>query len=738
MSVRSISLSTPNEQTNGSSSEKAEPSVEKCFNVFLCRVCYQQIENPKQKFLKDLLCNVHGKEFEAMPQEPLSQKIKQIRKEKNVTIKTLVKKTGFSKSLIEKYTRGEASNVDKLEELLTALGEDLAVVFEKKGTEGSVATAAQLKCQVCPAEGRKYKGLPLCDRHIKQYLDNCESKDYFGKKISLLLKNSNISQTKLAKKMEYDRTEFSRFTIGALTPDITRLVQIAWCSNTPFAYFFDDAKQLSTVTSNSAHQTIDSSVNSQEEASVVSGEQSVTEGDASISQGLIPVCRVCEKVIKVLQQYQLCDQHGEIFKTMQKNRKETGNRLKGIMNEKNLDLKAVTNLTKLNIGTIKKYISGERLEIDTLETICVVGLKIPMSFLFDQPSSASPADVKIATLFCEICKVEGRKYRGITLCERHISQYQTNCKKGNYFAEKVTELHKNARKKTFFLDCGIDTSVFYEIKKGKCQPPLDKLARMAAFNKKPLAYFFDNVNDNAVQAEGSSNVQSIDKEGDLEATPSDAQTMEIVKEPKSASSSSSVSERSAFSSDPSSKVTESKVEKTRGTDAQPSMGGVSKPASRRKAKKQRLNSPDRRGGQFSHTVNRTPHNGAQKKLPEPMLQFPNPSQPPISPQLIDQTQRLGDTLMPEFDFPFYDDGLLGSKLRDSAPGEADRSSVFSDQVLMDMWGGGGELSIDFEKSEVPWYSASGEPDRSSGSSDQILMDIMADSEGLFATRLDTI
>ena len=82
MSVRSISLSTPNEQTNGSSYEKEESSTEKCSNVFLCRVCYQQIINPEQKFLKDLMCNVHGKEFEAMPKEPLSQKIKQIRKEK--------------------------------------------------------------------------------------------------------------------------------------------------------------------------------------------------------------------------------------------------------------------------------------------------------------------------------------------------------------------------------------------------------------------------------------------------------------------------------------------------------------------------------------------------------------------------------------------------------------------------------------------------------------------------------
>ena len=70
---------------------------------------------------------------------------------------------------------------------------------------------------------------------------------------------------------------------------------------------------------------------------------------------------------------------------------------------------------------------------------------------------------------------------------------------------------------------------------------------MAAKTKKPLVYFFDP-DDAAVQAESSSNVQSIDDktEGDLEAAPSDAQTMEIVKEHKSVSSSSSVSERYAF------------------------------------------------------------------------------------------------------------------------------------------------------------------------------------------------
>ena len=66
---------------------------------------------------------------------------------------------------------------------------------------------------------------------------------------------------------------------------------------------------------------------------------------------------------------------------------------------------------------------------------------------------------------------------------------------------------------------------------------------MAAINRKPLAYFFDP-DDAAAQAESSSNVQSMDKEeGDLEAVPSDEQMMEIVKEPKSASRSSSVPER---------------------------------------------------------------------------------------------------------------------------------------------------------------------------------------------------
>ena len=55
-----------------------------------------------------------------------------------------------------------------------------------------------------------------------------------------------------------------------------------------------------------------------------------------------------------------------------------------------------------------------------------------------------------------------------------------------------------------------------------------------------------------------------------------------------------------------------------------------------------------------------------------------------------------------------------------------------------MRGGGGELSIDFEKSEVPWYSASGEPDRSSSSSDQILMDMTADNGDSSAIGLDTI
>ena len=83
MSVRSISLSTFNEQTNGSSSEKAEPSAEKCSNVFLCRICYQRITDPNPNFLQNLLCNLHGKKFEAIPKESLGRKIeKNSRKKK--------------------------------------------------------------------------------------------------------------------------------------------------------------------------------------------------------------------------------------------------------------------------------------------------------------------------------------------------------------------------------------------------------------------------------------------------------------------------------------------------------------------------------------------------------------------------------------------------------------------------------------------------------------------------------
>ena len=59
--------------------------------------------------------------------------------------------------------------------------------------------------------------------------------------------------------------------------------------------------------------------------------------------------------------------------------------------------------------------------------------------------------------------------------------------------------------------------------------------------------------------------------------------------------------------------------------------------SRRKAKKQRLNSPDRRGGTKLH-------NGAQKTLPKPMLPLANPSQPLISPQLSGQMQEFEDAL----------------------------------------------------------------------------------------------
>ena len=93
------------------------------------------------------------------------------------------------------------------------------------------------------------------------------ARDYFGEKISRFLKTSGISQRKLAKQMKCDHTTISRRASGVVIPEMNELVQIAWYSDTPFTYFFDDAKQLSTVTSNSAHQTMDSSVDSQEEAS---------------------------------------------------------------------------------------------------------------------------------------------------------------------------------------------------------------------------------------------------------------------------------------------------------------------------------------------------------------------------------------------------------------------------------------------------------------------------------------
>ena len=82
MSVRSIPLSMlPNAQTKGSY-VKAKPSAEKCSNLFLCRVCYQKITDPHPNFLQNLLCNVHGEEFEAIPKKSLGRKIKELKKKK--------------------------------------------------------------------------------------------------------------------------------------------------------------------------------------------------------------------------------------------------------------------------------------------------------------------------------------------------------------------------------------------------------------------------------------------------------------------------------------------------------------------------------------------------------------------------------------------------------------------------------------------------------------------------------
>lgn len=139
-----------------------------------------------------------------------------------------------------------------------------------------------------------------------------------------------------------------------------------------------DVEQLSIVTSNSVQQNVDLPVNSQEGASFASDEQAVTKGDESIAHGLILVCRVCEAVIKASQKYLLCSQHKKRFEAMQKNCTETGERLQKIMEEKNLNQKELVKSTNLSISTISRFIIGKGGTcIDTLETICVVGLQIP-------------------------------------------------------------------------------------------------------------------------------------------------------------------------------------------------------------------------------------------------------------------------------------------------------------------------------------------------------------------------
>ena len=104
--------------------------------------------------------------------------------------------------------------------------------------------------------------------------------------------------------------------------------------------------------------------------------------------------------------------------------------------------------------------------------------------------------------------------------------------------------------------------------------------------------------------------------------------------------------------------------------------------------KQGLNPRDIRGGTKRH-------NGAQKMLPKPMLPLANLSQPPISPPLSGQMQEFEDaTLMPGFDYSFLFDNAS------TVSGELDPSSVFSDQVLMNMRGCVEGFSI--EGSEASW------------------------------------
>ena len=135
---------------------------------------------------------------------------------------------------------------------------------------------------------------------------------------------------------------------------------------------------------------------------------------------------------------------------------------------------------------------GHKLNLNQLDQIAITFNKTP-DFFFEKLPTQTTQKVANCILNCLVCHAEGKKYQGVTLCQVHILNYQSNCKIPQFFAQKIRNRLKE-RDMTQIDACallGVKQGILASYTgKARTAVPLEKLTLIAVVLDVPLNYFF--------------------------------------------------------------------------------------------------------------------------------------------------------------------------------------------------------------------------------------------------------
>lgn len=69
---------------------------------------------------------------------------------------------------------------------------------------------------------------PIPTADANEFIDKYDFAKEFGIRLRRMMKDKNISQAKLAKKVEFDETAISKYVLGLSVPSIHRACKMAW------------------------------------------------------------------------------------------------------------------------------------------------------------------------------------------------------------------------------------------------------------------------------------------------------------------------------------------------------------------------------------------------------------------------------------------------------------------------------------------------------------------------------